>query len=231
MDSPSELYAGQTYRSGNALRRLAHNSRFEVAAQLVSGEVLDYGCCDGHFSRIASDRAIFTNYEPMANNAPKNGIPYVASLDALNRQFDCIACLEVLEHLPDSQIDSFFQDVQRLLKPNGKVIISVPVMIGPVGFLKILLRHSFSGHSIPMAFRHLICILPKERPIGDGVLEHEGFDYRVLRDRIRAVFVSVDELATPIRVLPTWLNSQALFVCRGLRAQIGPHTESNCVGQ
>lgn len=222
------LYSSYTYQSRNPLKRWAHNSRFELAAELVSGDVLDYGCADGYFSRMAHDRARFINYEPYPGNAPKDGTPHLTTLAGLDRRFDCIACLEVLEHVPEAKLEEFFADVRRLLKPDGRVIVTVPVMIGPVGFLKIAMYlYSMEGHTITAAFRHLFGIMPKTRFLRDGrpngggeLYDHEGFDYRALRRRLQREFRIVEVRSTPFRSLPAWLNSQVCFVCSG--APIAP---------
>lgn len=52
-------------------------------------------------------------------------------------RFDCITCLEVLEHFSEEEQEVFFADVWRFIKPGGLVVISVPVMIGKAGFIKV----------------------------------------------------------------------------------------------
>ena len=221
---PLRTYASYTYRSRNPLKRLAHNSRFELAARFVAGDVLDYGCGDGHFSRLAAHRARFTNYEPLAANAPTDGTPCVTTLQGLDRRFDCIACLEVLEHVGDDKQDEFFADVRRLLAPDGRVIISVPVMIGPIGFFKIAMYLGRGGgYTLGAALRHLFGIIPQRRHARkDGLYEHEGFDHRKLRQRLRAEFNVVEEHCSPFGPLPAWMNSQVFFVCRGPTASRAP---------
>ena len=130
------------------------------------------------------------------------------------KRFDCIVALEVLEHTPPEMVDSFFSDVLRLLKPGGRVIITVPVMVGPVGFLKILMYlGTLEGYTLTAAFRHLFGAMPKTRFLRDGLYEHEGFDYRALRWRVKREFGKVEQGASPFPSLPAWLNSQAVFVC------------------
>jgi len=196
---------------------LAHASRFALAARFVDGDVLDYGCADGYFSKVAGDRARVTNYEPQDANAPTDGTPCLRTLRGLERRFDCIACLEVLEHVTDDKLNEFFDDVRRLLAPDGRVIVTVPVMIGPIGFLKIAMYLGRSGgYTIGSAFRHLLGVMPGARHLRrDGLYEHEGFDYRKLRTRLRSEFSVVEQHCSPFGALPPWLNSQVCFVCRG----------------
>ena len=41
-----------------------------------------------------------------------------------NEQFDCIVSIDVLEHLQQDQ--PFLKEMKRLLKPNGRVVVTVP---------------------------------------------------------------------------------------------------------
>ncbi len=40
--------------------------------------------------------------------------------------FDCVTCLEVLEHLPEKNWTSAIQEMRRVLKPGGVLIVTVP---------------------------------------------------------------------------------------------------------
>lgn len=40
--------------------------------------------------------------------------------------FDCVTCLEVLEHLPETNWTSAIQEMRRVLKPGGVLIVTVP---------------------------------------------------------------------------------------------------------
>lgn len=46
------------------------------------------------------------------------------ALDFADNSFDAIICSEVLEHLPD--YDAALKEIRRVLKPDGKLCISVP---------------------------------------------------------------------------------------------------------
>ncbi|MDJ0921576.1 MAG: class I SAM-dependent methyltransferase [Henriciella sp.] len=46
------------------------------------------------------------------------------ALDFEDNSFDAVICSEVLEHLPD--YDAALQEIRRVLKPGGKLCISVP---------------------------------------------------------------------------------------------------------
>lgn len=39
-------------------------------------------------------------------------------------RWDAMAVIEVIEHIPDEQIDKFFQNIYRVLKDDGKINLS-----------------------------------------------------------------------------------------------------------
>lgn len=41
-------------------------------------------------------------------------------------QFDCVTCLEVLEHLPERNWKTAIEEMRRILKPGGLLILTVP---------------------------------------------------------------------------------------------------------
>ena len=49
-----------------------------------------------------------------------------------NAAFDLVMALEVMEHVPDTK--AFLSEIQRVLKPDGEVIISVPFVFGEHDF-------------------------------------------------------------------------------------------------
>lgn len=90
------------------------------------GLVLDIGCADGHFTKLASDRAVFVVGMDMSATALKKAessskrdfimadaqwLPY---RDAV---FDNAICFDVIEHLQDDK--QFLQEVKRVLKQGG----------------------------------------------------------------------------------------------------------------
>ncbi|MEN9337317.1 MAG: hypothetical protein RLZZ500_2304 [Bacteroidota bacterium] len=93
------------------------------------GTILDIGAGTGEFLLTCkNDGWKVTGLEPNAKAkgiAQKKGIEIDASLDLLpNHSFDIITMWHVLEHVPD--LDSQLNEIKRLLKPNGIVLIAVP---------------------------------------------------------------------------------------------------------
>jgi len=215
-------YGGATYLSSNPIRRFAHNARFALAAKLVAegcapgSNVLDYGAGDGHFLDVLEGRGFRAiGYDPLPIIRRED---VVSSLNAITpRSFDCITCLETLEHIDDAQIEQFFADAELLLKPRGVVVISVPVMIGPVVPLKTIpavLRGNSRqyGYTWGGMLRAAIGKPPARVKGPEGIYYHIGFDHRLLRSKISRRF-AVREVTSPFPWLPDILNSQVFFTC------------------
>lgn len=209
-------------RSG-FLRRFSHGARFKLSARLVAqhspngGKVLDYGSGDGYFVDLLTDLGFAAvGYDPLPLIRGHN---VRQSLEGLGG-FDCITCLEVLEHIPDEQIAAFLSDVRRLLKPDGVLIISVPVMIGPVVIPKALpdvLRGKMRnfGYTLHGLMQAVFGKPPSPRRLTSyGNYLHMGFDHRRLRPMIEAAFGACQERTSPFSFLPAWANSQVFFITR-----------------
>ena len=126
-----KLLEGQVYR---------HLCRYHWVCRELKRtmRVLDCGCGSGYGTQIISfkcenvigidgdkeaiefakrsyesDRLKFFNVDILSEWAEKN-----------KESFDAIACLEVIEHIPDT--DKFMQSIHKLLRKNGFVMISTP---------------------------------------------------------------------------------------------------------
>lgn len=117
-----------------------HLERYRFAAQYVEGRVLDMACGVGYGSfelcslqqeKIEeligvdiSEESVAYAHKRYAN--PKIEFICANAFDYQDKQgFDTIVSLETIEHLPNPQ--KFIQHLVSLLKPNGKIIASVPV--------------------------------------------------------------------------------------------------------
>lgn len=142
------------YRSGSFRKR----SDFFVEQMLplipVPGNWLDAGCGSGYFSRMLTASGLSVHgidaSRPMVEMARElageaslgdvlvfDAVTTVESLPLTDRHFDGCICLSVLEYLdnPDDCLD----ELQRVLKPGGLLILSVPHRLSPIRLLQRLI--------------------------------------------------------------------------------------------
>jgi 2-polyprenyl-3-methyl-5-hydroxy-6-metoxy-1,4-benzoquinol methylase len=120
------------YESENPLKHYIHNQRRELIIQQVTnkgGTVLDVGCGDGFFlEKLRNGIGIDLSKTRIqrAKTRTKNPV-LVCSAENLpfkDDAFDFVIISEVLEHLITP--DLCLYEVSRLLKPEGKAVISIP---------------------------------------------------------------------------------------------------------
>ncbi len=99
----------------------------------IEGEILDLGCGDGHFSATTFPNSVIKGIDPsfyslgLAKHTNYYSGLICSSGDHLpfaNASFKTIISNSVLEHIPD--VDSVVEEVMRVLKPSGKLFITVP---------------------------------------------------------------------------------------------------------
>ncbi|MFC7774869.1 class I SAM-dependent methyltransferase [Flavobacterium sp. GCM10027622] len=93
------------------------------------GSLLDIGAGTGDFLVTAKANGWqITGIEPNENAkklAVSKGVSFENSIESIeNQQFDVITMWHVLEHVPN--VEHQIQQLKRLLKPNGTIIIAVP---------------------------------------------------------------------------------------------------------
>jgi hypothetical protein len=142
------------------------------------------------------------------------------------RPIDAIACLGVLEHLSWRERKRFYRFSAEHLAQGGLCLIDVPVEIGPALLVKEFGRRALkgrpSGYARGQLFKPVIGFRVRDpqrfdREREDGwIQDHNGFDYRELRDELGNWMPVERSISTPIRVLPAWLcNQEVLLVARG----------------
>ena len=227
----------------------SHGSRFKLAAELAEasrgGRLLDYGCGDGTF--IAQTHGMFGHATGADVDAAQlaecrrrlgalDRVEFVltAALAAPDHSgtFDLVTCMETLEHCTDAERVRVVGELARLCSPNGRIIISVPIEIGPALAGKQLFRAiaAWRGHG---DYHHRETYTPKEllsaiagrrtlarpeycvdTPYGPvRYCGHKGFDWRILERELRERIQVETRLFTPMPALKGLLNSQVWFVC------------------
>jgi SAM-dependent methyltransferase len=221
-------YEKQTLDNPNPIVRFAHRTRFKLSKQIVynlvskNSVVLDFGCGHGRFLNEISFEDIIKNndckllgYDPFLQiNFDNFTVVNDAALIPDN-SVDIITCLEVVEHLYDNEIDFFLDFAGRKLKPNGKILVTVPIMIGPAIFPKELFRAILHRSWPTIKFIDVIKsgLFGISAPRAINVkISHQGFDWRVAKQKIGKAF-SLKKLSfSPIPVIGWYGNSQAIMI-------------------
>jgi 2-polyprenyl-3-methyl-5-hydroxy-6-metoxy-1,4-benzoquinol methylase len=216
-------YDRQTINSRNPLARFAHRSRVTKSVALAEkylpqkGVVVDFGAGTGLFLSTLGDRrsdvALYA-VEPVMPHTIDSRIHYVPNLETLGLEADLISAFEVCEHLTDAEIEQFLSDAHQSIRTNGRLIISVPIMIGGALILKELNTSLLFRRASEYLMTELLAGVfggKVQRPTNRGQT-HKGFDFRWLREKIRDRFSIEAEILSPLP-LPWWANSQVFFIC------------------
>lgn len=162
------------------------NPRYEVALSLLHGgqRLLDIGCWDGHLLERIQDRQLY--HELYGIDVVLEGIETVRAkgfqahvvdlnqelLPFPDRHFDGVTMLAVLEHIFDPY--AVIQEVHRVLRPRGELVIDVPNVASFTNRLRILFGHlpvtsrdaGWDGGHLHYFTKHAL----------DQFLKSEGFD-------------------------------------------------------
>jgi SAM-dependent methyltransferase len=246
-------YARKQLLCKDRLIAWSHRSRFRTARRLVeplAGQpLLDYGCGDGTFLLLVHDlfpRATGADINPPQTADCARRLAYLPGLEFLLTQDLCrprhaaayqiITCMEVLEHCTDEGVGHVLEQLKGLAAPGGRIVISVPIEIGPtlplkqaartvagwrnLGDYKRNERYTW-GELARMTFATARTTIPRPlyvsqwspgyRTEGHG---HKGFNWRRLRARVGRALTIERTLFSPLNWTRGFFSSQAWFVCR-----------------
>jgi SAM-dependent methyltransferase len=123
----------------DSLRHASEHRRFEALVRLLQlqpGErVLDIGCGSGWLAdrcQAAGARVLAMDIAPAGVRAARGRFPAIADflagdgyhLPYADASFDVVVLSEVVEHL--EEVETALTEVRRVLKPGGRVLVSVP---------------------------------------------------------------------------------------------------------
>lgn len=225
-------YEQQTLDNPNPIARFAHRTRFKKSAALVldglkpGATVFDYGCGQGRFlhelteslkSRPEHADTKFLGYDPFMT-AKFPGYTIFSDLDAVaDESLDVITSLEVCEHLDDMATARFVRFIAEKLKPDGKALVTVPIMIGPAVLVKELSRSLLfrrrSDTASAELWRAAFLNVPPTRA-EDIAVSHRGYDWRVTHRILSERFRCEKLMFSPLPFVGGYGNSQAMMVFR-----------------
>lgn len=216
----SEYY----YRRFDQAIRLADLSTSERILQIGGGTgvftlTLVKYCDDIHFT----DLKTYDNFrvsQQLLEYVEYDGEVHYASTDASSLAyekdtFDKIFAMDVLEHIPQEK--EAIKEISRVIKPDGKVIVSAPIEIG----IPLLIRESYRTLSEirgdideprrnTKSISELINGILKNPQIDQGG-SHRGYDYRTTKKYLGEEFDSVFVEFCPIKPLKE-LNLTSIIV-------------------
>lgn len=137
-------YYDEITREGNPIRRLWHLSKFERVIDYLprrpGQRILDIGCFAGtflamldedHFSYqlgvdILEDQIAYARRHHGAAHRRFEHIAELGGLAAIDDRFDCVTLIEVIEHLRQDEIRVVLEQIARLLRPGGRLVLTTP---------------------------------------------------------------------------------------------------------
>lgn len=169
--------------TNSLLFRFSHGARFRKTLELIDAQpgetVLDYGCADGRLLKMLPESVKGIGYDPN----PEYGMSDTSHLPCCS--CDVITVCEVFEHVSEAEVSRILQECHRLLKPQGRLIVSVPIEVGLSALVKnlarwIKVRPLERQLTVGNVLRAAIYLPHKREPEYLDVYGHTGFDYRKL---------------------------------------------------
>jgi 2-polyprenyl-3-methyl-5-hydroxy-6-metoxy-1,4-benzoquinol methylase len=199
------------------------------------GGVLDYGCGTGvlisALNKIMPGSAV--GYEPIMTDRYQDDLPIYSHYNEVEQlaPYNIITIFEVLEHLSYNEIKKICLQCNDLLCPDGVIIISVPIEIGPAVLLKQIHRLREGKHAIYSNIFELIRAaflgIPGERFIAQEDYNpfHKGFDFRKLLKFIESIGFKIKIIGfSPLPIKCWYGNSQIFFMIRLCQKMTHTHT-------
>jgi 2-polyprenyl-3-methyl-5-hydroxy-6-metoxy-1,4-benzoquinol methylase len=140
-------YYYRAMREGSPIQRFWHRRKFEYVANRIpdGANVLDFGCGPGSFLAVLAEEKphvravgvdIGSSQIDFANREVGQLFPDRIKFEALpvtsetipypDASFDVVTSIEVIEHLHPAIAHRFLRDARRLLKPDGRLIVTTP---------------------------------------------------------------------------------------------------------
>ena len=233
-------YENITTNDPNPVKRWLQRRRFSDALRIWKKprhnellHVLDFGGGNGELLRQmeVSSSISATLYEPTLSLmseakqrlSNRDDITFIESTAVLHEgTYDYVFCLEVFEHLPDKETEQALAEIQRLVKPDGLVVIGVPIEIYfPAlvkGIFRMSRRYGDFDATLGNVFSAMIGQPPLQRPTTEIAVgfnyhfQHLGFDFRYLQRQIAKSFLIKKKWYSPFPIFGSMLNSEVYYL-------------------
>lgn len=241
-------YARKQLNCPSSVVAFSHRARFETALALAGsnprGRLLDYGSGDGTFLSMVAGRFGECVGADIARDqvddcrlrfacVPNVRFCELAALQEAGhgQAYDVVTCMEVLEHCPPPALSAIVADIARVVAPDGRVVISVPIETGPTFVLKYAVRtvagwrglgdyRYYEKYPLGDALRMIFATRRTRvhRPVinegGFDTHSHYGFNWHHVAEQVAQVLTIERRLFSPFNLLGGAFSSQAWLVCR-----------------
>lgn len=236
-------YSQRILQQGSRLTRLAHRSRFGTVLDAIRNaqytQALDYGCGDGWLLKMAYDQNLVkegfgVDVEPLMLSSCKELFadipgfqfcqPHELPEKISPKSCDLILCTETLEHIGEPE--SVLEQMLAYSQPGAKMVISVPIEIGPSLLFKQLGRYfanrkggyGYERYRLNELFSASILwntnSFPSSHSAKASNTGHKGFDYRKI-DKLLQRKVTIERtILTPFPWTGHLINSTVIWICR-----------------
>lgn len=197
------------------LKNIAHQLRLkaiikEIKKNAGNRQIVSYadiGCSNGFVTNIIAtmlepNTIVGLDCKQKHLTKGKNDYPYIKFcnfnlnvLGAANEEYDLVTCFETLEHV--GKISNALANILKSCKRNGLIIITVPIEIGVVGYLKYIVKTRIYGYKLDelgiQDTKHYERDLLNNNDISKYRCEkkgsygtHFGFDYRIIDQYLKS---------------------------------------------
>ncbi len=207
---------------GPRQRHTLHLTKYMFAARYIHGLVLDLACGpgygskllwqEGHTQVIGVDLSTeIVRYAVASYPGPSFVIADGEKLPFFAGTFSSAVCLETLEHV--SRPEVLLQELHRVLRPGGRLVLSTPNYIGN-GFLSRAHRREFTHDDLESLLSAVF--KPNITWFGQFDAPKRGPTLRILRGILDRA-VARDQSNLRFKVLPPLIRDAVLRYALGVR--------------
>jgi|EndMetStandDraft_6_1072998.scaffolds.fasta_scaffold00160_16 SAM-dependent methyltransferase len=221
-------YEKQTVANPNPFARFAHRKRLKKSKGFVapfltgSATLLDYGCGPGLFlHNVATEikrvhpQVKLLGYDPYMPAQYDDYRVVADSASIADKSVTILTAFEVCEHLTESETREFVDFALRVLEPHGKLLVSVPIEMGPTLLLKEGSRailHRRKPETPPLELLKASFLGRPANRSSDIKGSHRGYDWRVTQQTLSQTFRLEHTEFSPLPINRWYVQSQVFLV-------------------